>query len=40
MLQHYTSEFVKKVDLTSLKSEVDKIDISKLKTVPVDISKL
>ena len=40
MLQHYTSEFVKKVGLTSLKSEVDKIDISKLKTVPVDISKL
>ena len=35
-----TSEFAKMVDLGSLKSEVDKIDISKLKTDPVDISKL
>ena len=27
-------------NLASLKSEVDKIDVDKLKTVPVDLSKL
>ena len=34
------SKFVKKVDLTSLKSETDKLDIDKLETTPVDLSKL
>ena len=29
-----------KSDLASLKAEVDKIDVDKLKTVPVDLSKL
>ena len=29
-----------KSDLASLKAEVDKIDIDKLKTVPTDIGKL
>ena len=35
-----TSNFTKKVNLTSLKSDVDKVDIYKLKTVPTDWSKL
>ena len=35
-----TLKFVKKVDLASLKSNVDKLDINKLKTVPIDLSKL
>ena len=30
----------KKTDLASLKAEVGKIDVYKLKTVPVDLSKL
>ena len=34
-----TSTFAKKVDLASLKSEIDKLDISKLKTTPVDFKK-
>ena len=29
-----------KVDLASLKTEVDKLDIGKLQTTPVDLSKL
>ena len=33
-------KFAKKVDLASLKSETDKLDIGKLETTPVDISKL
>ena len=33
-----TSKFAKKVDLTSLKSNVDKLDIDKLKSVPSDIN--
>ena len=33
-------EFAKKVDLSNLKSEVDKLDIDKLKTVPTDLSRL
>ena len=33
-------KFAKKVDLVSLKSETDKLDIGKLETTPVDISKL
>ena len=35
-----TSKLAAKSDLASLKSEVDKIDVDKLKTVPVDLSKL
>ena len=34
-----TSNFVK-TNLTSLKSEIDKLDIGKLETYPVDLSKL
>ena len=35
-----TSKFAKKVDLASLKPEIDKLDIGKLETTPVDLSKL
>ena len=35
-----TSSFALKTNLASLKSEVDKLDIDKLVTVPVDLSKL
>ena len=35
-----TSYLVAKLDLASLKVEVDKIDVDKLKTVLVDLSKL
>ena len=35
-----TSEFTKKTDLASLKLDVDELDIDKLKTVPVDFSKV
>ena len=31
-----TSEFAKKVDLASLKSDIEDLDIEKLKTVPVN----
>ena len=31
-------KFAKKVDLASLKSEIDKLDIGKLETTPVDLS--
>ena len=34
------SSFASKTNLASLKSEVDKIDADKLKTVPVDLAKL
>ena len=34
-----TSNFVKMADLANVKSEVDKLDISKLKSTPVDLSK-
>ena len=34
------SSFALKSDLASLKTEVDKIDAEKLKTVPVDLAKL
>ena len=34
-----TSYFAKNIDLASLKSEVDKLYIGKLKTTPVDVSK-
>ena len=36
----YTSNLAVKSDLASLKAEVDKIDVEKLKTVLVDLSKL
>ena len=35
-----TSKLVVKSDLASLKTEIDKTDVDKLKTVPVDLSKL
>ena len=35
-----TSNLAAKSDLVSLKAEVDKIDIDKLKTVPFDLFKL
>ena len=35
-----TSKFELKSNLASLKTEVDKIDVDKLKTVPADLSKL
>ena len=35
-----TSSFASKTNLTALKTEVDKIDIDKLKTAPVDLAKL
>ena len=34
------SRFASKIYLVSLKTEVDKIDADKLKTVPVDLAKL
>ena len=34
------SSYVTKTNLSALKSEVDKIDTDKLKTVPTDLSKL
>ena len=34
------SSFASKANLAALKTEVDKIDVDKLKTVPVDIAKL
>ena len=36
----YTSNFPLKLNLTDLKTEVDKLDIDKLAPVPVDLSKL
>ena len=35
-----TSNFASKKNLANLKTEVNKLDIGKLKTVPVDLSKL
>ena len=35
-----TSSFASKTNLAALKTEVDKIDIDKLKTTPVDLAKL
>ena len=35
-----TSKFAKKVDLASLKSDVDKLDIDKLKNVPTGLNSL
>ena len=34
----YTSKFAENVDLASLKSKADKLDIDKLKTVPTKLS--
>ena len=34
------SSFASKTSLPNLKTEVDKIDVEKLKTVPVDLAKL
>ena len=34
------SSFASKTNLTALKTEVDKMDADKLKTVPVDLAKL
>ena len=36
----YTSSYVLKTNLASLKTEVDKLDISKLTTLPTDVAKL
>ena len=36
----YVSSFASKTDLAALKTEVDKIDIDKLKTAPVNLAKL
>ena len=35
-----TSKFAKKVDLANLKSDVDKLNIDKLKNVPINLSNL
>ena len=35
-----TSSFAKKVDLANLKSNVDKLDIDKLKNVPTNLTNL
>ena len=35
-----TSSFALKINLANLKTEVDKLDIDKLVSVPVDLSKL
>ena len=35
-----TSKFAKKVDLANLKSNVDNLDIDKLKNVPTNLSNL
>ena len=35
-----TSNCAKKFDLTSIKCEIDKLDIGKWNTTPVDLSKL
>ena len=36
----YASKFDKKIGLASIKSEIDKLDIGKLETTPVNLSKL
>ena len=33
------SDFAKKTDLANLKSEVNELDVNKLETVPVNLSK-
>ena len=36
----HASKFDKKIDSANLKSEIDRLDIDKLETTPVDLSKL
>ena len=36
----WSSDFAKKTDLVNLKSDVDKLDIDKVKNVPTDLSNL
>ena len=36
----YISKFAKQVDLSTSKSEIDKLDIDKFETAPVSLSKL
>ena len=36
----HVSRFASKTNLASLKTEVDKIDVDKLQTVPIDLAKL
>ena len=36
----YTSDFAKKTDLANLNSDVDKLDVNKLKNVPSNLSNL
>ena len=36
----YTWHFAKKFDLASLKTEIDKLDVGRWETFPVDLSKL
>ena len=36
----HVSSFASKTNLASLKTEVDKIDVDKLQTVPIDLAKL
>ena len=35
-----TSKFAKKIDLNNLKSDLDKLDIDKIKNVPTSLSNL
>ena len=35
-----TSKFAKKIDLNNLKSDLDKLDIDKLKNVPTNLTNL
>ena len=39
-LKSDTSKFAKKADLAGLKSKIDKLDIGKLETTPVNLCKL
>ena len=36
----YTADIANRADLANLKSDVSEFDIDKLKTIPVDLSKL
>ena len=36
----YVSSFASKTNLAALKTEVDKVDVDKLKTTPTDLAKL
>ena len=39
-MSNYATKFAKKADLANLKSDVDDLDIDKLKVVTVDLNKL